>query len=64
VLDPRAVVNTLGALVRGTRPGRPSGSSLQQGGTFVLGPGDSELFAWRDRFSGDAAPLAAILKSL
>lgn len=64
VLDPRAVVNTLSALARGARPGMPSGSSLQQGGTFVLGPGNVDLFAWRDRFNGDAAPLADVLQSL
>ena len=64
VLHPRAVVNTVGALARGTRPGMPSGSSLQQGGTFVLGPGNVERFAWRDRFNGDAAPLDDVLTSL
>lgn len=64
VLDPRAVVNTLAALARGTRPGMPSGPSLQQGGTFVLGPGNVERFAWRDRFNGDAAPVGDVLKSL
>ncbi|MBI2205549.1 MAG: AhpC/TSA family protein [Candidatus Rokubacteria bacterium] len=64
VLDPRAIVNTLSALARGTRPGMPSGPSLQQGGTFVFGPGNVDRFAWRDRFNGDAAPLAGVLQSL
>ena len=61
VLSPRAIGKNLAAIVRGTRPGMPSGNSLQQGGTFVLGPGDTERFAWRDRFSGDHAPLDQVL---
>ena len=64
VLSPRAIAKNLVAMATGTRPGRPSGNSLQQGGTFVFGPGDTERFAWRDRFSGDHAPLDQVLKTI
>lgn len=57
-------MNNLAAMMRGTKPGRPSGSPLQQGGTFVLGPGDVERFAWRDRFSGDHPKLDDVLARL
>lgn len=64
ILSPRAIVSNVMAMLRGTTPGLPSGNSLQQGGTFVLGPGDVERFAWRDRFSGDAAALDRVLAAL
>jgi hypothetical protein len=51
-------------MVGGTRPGMPSGNSLQQGGTFVFGPGDVDRFAWRDRFSGDHAVLDQVVKAV
>ena len=64
ILSPRAIANNVAAMLRGTAPGLPSGHSMQQGGTFVLGPGDVERFAWRDRWSGDAAPLDRVLAAL
>jgi hypothetical protein len=64
ILNPRAIAKNLSAMVSGTRPGMPSGNSLQQGGTFVLGPGDVDRFAWRDRFSGDHAALDQVLKAV
>ena len=64
ILSPRAIASNVSAMMSGTRPGKPSGNSLQQGGTFVLGPGDVERFAWRDRFSGDHPPLAQVLDAV
>ncbi|MEK7839067.1 MAG: hypothetical protein AAB328_13920, partial [candidate division NC10 bacterium] len=46
---PRAVV----ALLAGFRQGARRGQVFQQGGTFVLGPGETVRFEWRDRFPGD-----------
>lgn len=64
LLNVGAVVNTFRSLLAGTMPGRPSGSAVQQGGTFVLGPGNVARYAWRDRFNGDHAPLADVLAAL
>jgi peroxiredoxin len=64
VLHPRAIVRTMRALLSGAGIGRERGDALQQGGTFVLGPGEVDRFVWRDRFSGDHAPLERVLGAL
>lgn len=61
---PRAILPVIRALRRGIGQGRPRGNLFQQGGTFVLGPGDRVRFEWRDRFSGDHAPLKDVLTTL
>lgn len=62
--DPRAVPRLLVALLSGFRQGRASGRILQQGGTFVLGPGAKVRFEWRDRFPGDHPSMEAVLAAL
>jgi hypothetical protein len=66
----RGVSNTLGlsslrkgwaALKKGFRQGSRQGDLWQQGGLFVIGPGDRLDFAHRDRFAGDLADLTAML---
>lgn len=64
VLHPRAIVRTVGALFSGAGIGRERGAVLQQGGTLVLGPGDVDRFVWRDRFSGDHAPIERVYAAL
>jgi hypothetical protein len=70
---PRGVVKTLGisSLIRGVgtmkkgfRQGPSAGDLWQQGGLFVLGPGDEMRFAHQDRFAGDHADLGKMLESL
>jgi alkyl-hydroperoxide reductase/thiol specific antioxidant family protein len=63
VLDPRSLVR-LPRAMRTAGRGAISGSVMQQGGTFVLGPGEVEHFAWRDRFGGDHAPMERVLAAL
>lgn len=66
----RGVAKTLGfsSLVRGIatmskgfRQGRAEGDLWQQGGLFLLGPGDRMLFAHKDRFAGDHGDINACL---
>ena len=64
VLHPRAIARTVRALFSGAGLGRERGHPLQQGGTLVLGPGDADRFVWRDRFSGDHAPMDRVLAAL
>jgi alkyl-hydroperoxide reductase/thiol specific antioxidant family protein len=63
-LDPRGLPRVIRALASGARQGPTRGSALQQGGTFVLGPGDAVSFEWRDRFSGDHAPIDDVLAAI
>lgn len=63
-IDPRAVPRLVVALLSGFRQGRASGRILQQGGTFVLGPGATVRFEWRDRFPGDHPAMEAVLAAL
>jgi hypothetical protein len=51
----------LAALKKGFRQGPSQGDLWQQGGVFVLGPGDRVHFAHRDRFAGDLADPTAVL---
>lgn len=64
VLHPLAIVRTVRALLSGAGIGRERGNALQQGGTFVLGPGEVDRLVWRDRFSGDHAPIDRVLAAL
>src|SRR3972149_663446 len=51
--DLRAVPRAVVALLAGFRQGARRGRVFQQGGTFVLGPGEKGRFEGRDRFPGD-----------
>jgi hypothetical protein len=64
VLHPRSLLRYLRAFGGGFRPRGIKGNPAQQGGTFVLGPGEHLRFEWRDKFSGDHADLSAVLASL
>lgn len=64
LLHPQALGRMVRAFTGGFRSGAIRGDVLQQGGTFVLGPGEAVHFEWRDRFSGDGAPLDRILAAI
>lgn len=64
VLHPRSLLGYLRAFGGGFRPRGVKGNPAQQGGTFVLGPGERVRFEWRDRFSGDHPDLSAVLAAL
>ena len=63
-LGPRTVLKGLRALASGFRQGARRGNPIQQGGTFVLGPGERVRFEWRDRFAGDHPELPEVLAAL
>ena len=60
---PRSIWKGVRAFASGFRQGARRGNPVQQGGIFVLGPGDRVRYEWRDRFAGDHAPMAAVLAS-
>ena len=62
--DPRTVLKGLRAFASGFRQGARRGNPVQQGGTFVLGPGERVRFEWRDRFAGDHPELPEVLAAL
>ena len=61
---PRSILKGMRAFAAGFRQGARRGNPVQQGGVFVLGPGDRVRYEWRDRFAGDHAPTAAVLAAL
>ncbi len=61
---PRAMLKGVRALAQGFRQGARRGDVVQQGGTFVLGPGDRVRFEWRDRFAGDNPDPDEVVKAL
>ena len=61
---PLAMLKGIRALAQGFRQGARRGDVAQQGGTFVLGPGDRVRFEWRDRFAGDQPDLDAVVRAL
>lgn len=69
----RGVTKTLGfsSLIRGMktmkkgfRQGHAAGDLWQQGGLFVLGPGEQVVFSHRDRFAGDHTDLQKVASML
>lgn len=62
-LGPASIKRGLAAMGQGFRQGRSAGDLWQQGGMFVLGPGEQMLFAHRNRFAGDHADLDAVLEA-
>jgi alkyl-hydroperoxide reductase/thiol specific antioxidant family protein len=62
--DPRSFVKGIRAFASGFRQGARRGNPVQQGGTFVLGPGPRAGFEWRDRFAGDHPKLDDVLAAL
>lgn len=63
-LGPTSVLKGLGAMKKGFRQGSPAGDLWQQGGLFVIGPGENITYAHRDRFAGDHASLEQVIASL
>jgi hypothetical protein len=61
---PLAILKGVGAFRSGFRQGARQGNPVQQGGTFVLGPGARVRFEWRDRFAGDHPDLRDVLAAL
>ncbi len=57
---PASMVRGIRAMVDGFRQGRTDGDLWQQGGVFVLGPGEMLLFQHRNAFAGDHADLDAV----
>jgi len=69
----RGIIKTLGlsslrkgiqTMKKGFRQGQSAGDLWQQGGLFVLGPGDQLIFAHRDQFAGDHADLQQMLPKI
>src|SRR5215831_18722776 len=63
-LHPRAMLKGISAYANGFRQGARRGNPVQQGGTFVLGPGERVSFEWRDRFAGDHPEMRDVLAAL
>jgi AhpC/TSA antioxidant enzyme len=61
---PRSMLKGLRAFASGFRQGARRGNPVQQGGTFVLGPGARVRFEWRDRFAGDHPDMRDVLAAL
>jgi AhpC/TSA antioxidant enzyme len=63
-LHPLTILKGMRAFAAGFRQGARRGNPVQQGGVFVLGPGDRVGYEWRDRFAGDHAPMPGVLAAL
>lgn len=61
---PLAVLKGIRAMAQGFRQGARQGDVVQQGGTFVLGPGDRVRYEWRDRFAGDNPDLDEVVAAI
>jgi len=64
VLHPLVVWKGVRAFAQGFRQGARQGDVMQQGGTFVLGPGDRVRYEWRDRFAGDHPDLDEVVEAI
>jgi len=63
-LHPLSIIKGIHAVASGFRQGARRGDPVQQGGTFVLGPGERVGYEWRDRFAGDHPSLADVLAAV
>ncbi len=63
-LGPASILRGLGAIRAGFRQGSSAGDPWQQGGVFLVGPGEKLLFAHRDQFAGDLADLDQALAAI
>jgi peroxiredoxin len=61
---PLAVLKGIGAMARGFRQVGRHGDIVQQGGTFVVGPGNRVRYEWRDRYAGHHPDLDAVVGAL
>jgi hypothetical protein len=62
-VGPASIKSGISAMSKGFRQGRSAGDLWQQGGIFVIGPGEQLLFAHRNQFAGDHADLEAVLEA-
>jgi len=62
-LGPSSIGRGLTAMKNGFRQGKNAGDLWQQGGMFVIGPGQYMYFAHRNQAAGDHADLDAVLKA-
>jgi hypothetical protein len=62
-LGPSSLIRGVQAMRKGFRQGRTDGDTWQQGGVFVIGPGNKLIFQHRNKFAGDHADLDAVLKA-
>ena len=63
-LGPAALIHGIQAMRKGFRQGRTDGDLWQQGGLFVMGPGNKLIFQHRNKFAGDHADLDAVLAAV
>ena len=57
----QSLIHGIQAMREGFRQGRTDGDLWQQGGVFVMGPGNKLIFQHRNKFAGDHADLDAVL---
>ncbi|MCU0577026.1 MAG: AhpC/TSA family protein [Desulfobacterota bacterium] len=62
-LGPTSLIRGIQAMKKGFRQGRTDGDLWQQGGVFVLGPGNRLVFQHRNKSAGDHADLDAVLSA-
>lgn len=60
-MGPASVYRGIKALARGFRQGSTAGDPWQQGGVFLIGPGERLHYDHIDQFAGDHADLNAVL---
>lgn len=59
----RSISRGFKVMGQGFRQGRHAGDLWQQGGIFVMGPGNRVAFQHVDRFAGDHADTATVVQS-
>ena len=63
-LGPASILRGIGAIKDGFRQSSSAGDHWQQGGVFLLGPGEKLIFEHRDQFAGDLANLDQVLAAI
>ena len=61
---PLAVLKGVWAMAQGFRQVGRQGDIVQQGGTFVLGPGDRVRYEWRYRYAGHHPDLDEVVEAI
>ncbi len=60
-IGPASIVKGFKTLGKGFRQGKHAGDLWQQGGLFVLGPGDQIVYEHRDKVAGDLADMNSVI---
>lgn len=63
-LGPSSLIRGISTIKKGFRQGKSAGDLWQQGGVFLIGPGDRIHFAHRNRIAGDQADFSTVLNAL